>query len=161
MIHIFPHWNWPVREGQVYQYREYLQHKLEHGLAWLNFQAGNKPDKIKVEIRSESLWAGSHEIHTIPASVELFTPEPDQIKQVDKEIGKMIGADISILPQFEDRVRRYYDNGIEKDAVKILADHGFNYIRIRIFVNPENEKGYSPGRGFCGLDYTLRMARRI
>ncbi len=73
----------------------------------------------------------------------------------------MIGADISILPQFEDRGRRYYDNGIEKDAVEILADHGFNYIRLRIFVNPENEKGYSPGRGFCGLDYTLRMARRI
>jgi beta-galactosidase len=43
----------------------------------------------------------------------------------------------------------------------LLRDHGFNYIRLRIFVNPENEKGYSPERGFCGLDYTLDMAKRI
>jgi len=141
--------------------REYLKYKLEKGLAWLILQAGNKPDKIKVEVRAESLWAGSHEIHTIPADVELLTPKPEQIKPYIKEIDKMIGADISFLPQFEDRGRRYYDNGVVKDAVQILADHGFNYIRLRIFVNPENEKGYSPKRGFCSLDYTMRMARRI
>lgn len=141
--------------------REYMQYRIENGLAWLVFHAGTSPDKIKVEVRSESLWAGSHEIHTIPADIELLDPEPEQIKPVTKEIEKMIGADISFLPQFEDRGRRYYDNGVEKDAVKILADHGFNYIRLRIFVNPENEKGYSPGRSFCGLDYTLQMAQRI
>jgi hypothetical protein len=140
---------------------EYLQYRLENGLAWLILQAGTSPDKIKVEVRSESLWAGSHEIHTIPADIELLTPEPDQIKPVTLKIDKMIGADISFLPQFEDRGRKYYDDGVEKDAVQILADHGFNYIRLRIFVNPENEKGYSPGRGFCGLGYTLQMARRI
>lgn len=141
--------------------KEYLQHRLENGLAWLILNAGTKPDKIKVEIRSESLWPGSHEIHTIPSNVELLTPVASQIKPVNKKTERMIGADISFLPQFEDRGRRYYDNGVEKDAIKILAEHGFNYIRLRIFVNPENEKGYSPGRGFCSLDYTLQMARRI
>ncbi len=140
---------------------EYMNYRLEDGLAWLIFQAGTKPDKIKVEVRAESLWPGSHEIHTIPADVELLTPEPEQIIPTGKEIDKMIGADISFLPQFEDRGRRYYDNGVEKDAVQILADHGFNYIRLRIFVNPENERGYSPERGFCDLDYTMQMARRI
>ena len=140
---------------------EYMNYRLEDGLAWLIFKAGTKPDKIKVEVRAESLWPGSHEIHTIPADVELLTPEPEQIRPIGKEIDKMIGADISFLPQFEDRGRRYYDNGIEKDAVQILADHGFNYIRLRIFVNPENERGYSPERGFCGLDYTMQMAQRI
>ncbi|MEA1887242.1 MAG: glycosyl hydrolase 53 family protein [Bacteroidota bacterium] len=141
--------------------REYLKYRLEDGQAWLIFQAGKEPDKIKVEVRSESLWTGSHEIHTIPASTELLVPEPGQIKPNDKQIEKMIGADISFLPQFENRGRRYYENGIEKDPVKILADHGFNYIRLRLFVNPEKENGYSPGRGFCGLEYTLRMAQRI
>ncbi|MFO7851023.1 MAG: glycosyl hydrolase 53 family protein [Bacteroidota bacterium] len=141
--------------------REYLKYSLEDGLAWLIFQAGEKPDKIKVEVRSESLWAGSHEIHTIPAGTELLVPETGQIKPPGKQIEKMIGADISFLPQFEDRGRKYYEDGIEKDPVKILGDHGFNYIRLRLFVNPENENGYSPGRGFCGLEHTLQMARRI
>ncbi len=140
---------------------EYLKYQLEDGLAWLNFRAGEGPDKIKVEVRAETLWAGSHEIHTIPDDVELLGPEQGQIKPTDKKIKRMIGADISFLPQFEDRGRRYYENGIEKDAVQILSDHGFNFIRLRIFVNPENEKGYSPDRGFCGLEHTLQMARRI
>jgi beta-galactosidase len=60
----------------------------------------------------------------------------------------------------EARGRKFKDNGEEKDIIKILADHGFNYIRLRLFVNPENEKGYSPGTGFCGLEYTKKMAAR-
>ncbi|HER09352.1 MAG TPA: hypothetical protein ENO20_10640, partial [Bacteroides sp.] len=68
---------------------------------------------------------------------------------------------ISFLPQHEDRGRKFYDRGKEKDAVRILKEHGLNYIRLRIFVNPENENGYAPGREFCGLDYTLGMAKRI
>ncbi|MDT8401499.1 MAG: glycosyl hydrolase 53 family protein [Bacteroidales bacterium] len=140
---------------------EYFNYQLKDGLAWLTFHAGDRPDKIKVEVRSESLWAGSHEIHTIPADVELMHPMADQIKPSGKVIERMIGADISFLPQFEDRGRKYYEKGVEKDPVKILSEHGFNYIRLRIFVNPENVKGYSPGRGFCGLDHTLQMAQRV
>lgn len=140
---------------------EYIPAKLENGQAWFVFRAGNKPDKVKVEVRSGSLWAGSHEIHTIPGDTELLRPKPGQMKAIYNMPGRMIGADISFLPQFEDKGRRYYEDGIQKDAVKIMADHGFNYIRLRVFVNPENEKGYSPGRGFCGLDHTLGMARRV
>lgn len=140
---------------------EYLEYRLENGLAWLIFRAGEQPDKIKVEVRADKLWAGSHEIHTIPDDVELLVPEQGQIKSADIQYERMIGADISFLPQFEDRGRRYFENGIEKDAVKILSDHGFNYIRLRIFVNPDNEKGYSPDRGFCDLEHTLQMAKRI
>jgi beta-galactosidase len=140
---------------------EYFQYQLEDGLAWLELKAGEKPDKIRLVVRSGTLWPGLHEIHTIHRDVELLTPRPGQIRPGNKEIERMIGADISFLPQFEDRGRKYFENGEEKDAVHILADHGFNYIKLRIFVNPENEKGYSPDRGFCGLDHTLRMARRI
>jgi beta-galactosidase len=73
----------------------------------------------------------------------------------------MIGADISFLPQLEDRGMKFYEDGKEIDAIKLLKEHGFNYIRLRIFVNPENQKGYAPGKGYCGLSYTLSMARRI
>ncbi len=56
---------------------------------------------------------------------------------------------------------KFSENGEEKDVLEILQSHGFNYIRLRIFVNPENENGYSPGIGYCGLDQTLELARRI
>ena len=140
---------------------EYFQSRLENGLAWLEAKAGVNPGKTRLVVRSGTLWPVSGEIHSIHRDVELLTPGPGQIKPLNKEIEKMIGADISFLPQFEDRGREYYENGMQKDPVRILADHGFNYIKLRVFVNPENEKGYSPGRGFCGLDHTLGMARRI
>jgi beta-galactosidase len=73
----------------------------------------------------------------------------------------MIGADISFLPQLEERGTKFYESGKQLDAVRLLADHGFNYIRLRIFVNPENANGYSPGREFCDLSHTLRMAKRV
>lgn len=130
------------------------------GICPLVFQTGTTTDKIKVEVRSDSLWPGSHEIHTINKDVRLLQPSEDEIIPVTKKIERSIGADISWLPELESRGAKYYDNREEKDLVRILADHGFNYIRLRIFVNPENEKGYSPAKGFCGLEYTKQMAAR-
>ncbi|MGD0340711.1 MAG: glycosyl hydrolase 53 family protein [Bacteroidales bacterium] len=134
--------------------------KIVNGSCRLIFQAGTKPDKIKVEVRSDSLWPGAHEIHTISPVVRLLKPSRDQVMPVTKKIERSNGADISFLPQIESRGMRFFENGEEKDLIKILADHGFNYIRLRIFVNPENEKGYSPVTGFCGLEYTKQMAAR-
>src|SRR6185503_19491835 len=56
---------------------------------------------------------------------------------------------------------KFSDNGVEKDAIQILKDHGFNYVRLRIFNNPARDSGYSPGKGFCDLQHTLQMAKRI
>jgi beta-galactosidase len=134
--------------------------KIIDGSCPLIFQAGTTPDKVKVEVRSDSIWPGSHEIHTINPDIKLLKPSKEQIKPVTKKIGRSIGADISFLPQMESRGMKFYENGEEKDLIKILADHGFNYIRLRVFVNPENEKGYSPVTGFCGLEYTKQMAAR-
>jgi beta-galactosidase len=73
----------------------------------------------------------------------------------------MIGADISWLPQLEDRGNTFSEDGVQVDAIQLLRKHGFNAIRLRIFVNPEHEKGYAPEKGYCGLEYTLAMAKRI
>jgi len=146
----------------------YTPVRLVDGLATVTFRAGTSPDRVKVEARSGTLFAGSHEIHTIPGDVALLTPSADQLPPTTKPIGRMIGADISFLPQIENgaarfagRTGRFFENGQEVDAIELLKAHGFNSIRLRIFVNPENEKGYSPVQGFCGLDSTLSMARRI
>jgi len=140
---------------------EYMKYQLTDGLAKLIFHAGKEPGKISLLVKSDGLWPSSHEVHTIPSSIISMVPDADQVPKTKKSIGRMIGADISFLPQMEAREVKFYDRGVEKDAITLLRDHGFNYIRLRIFVNPENEKGYSPKLGFCGLDYTLQMAKRV
>ncbi|MEO8139452.1 MAG: glycosyl hydrolase 53 family protein [Gemmatimonadota bacterium] len=146
----------------------YTQVALVHGVKLLRFRAGTSPDRVKIEARSGTLFPGGHEIHTIPADVRLLTPTAEQLPATTKPIWRMIGADISFLPQIESGSsrfaqgsREFHENGATVDAIELLKRHGFNTIRLRIFVNPENPKGYSPGIGFCGLDSTLSMARRV
>ncbi|MFD1470374.1 arabinogalactan endo-beta-1,4-galactanase [Hymenobacter caeli] len=76
-------------------------------------------------------------------------------------LGKVLGADISFLPQLEARGVKFADKTGPKDAIQILKEHGFNYIRLRIFNNPAADSGYSPGKGFCDLPHTLAMAKRV
>lgn len=71
------------------------------------------------------------------------------------------GADISWLQWQEDSGIRFSDGGVEGDAIEILRDNGFNYIRLRLFVNPKSELGYSQRDGYCDLAHTLAMAKRI
>jgi arabinogalactan endo-1,4-beta-galactosidase len=141
--------------------KKYAACRLVNGTCHLLFIAGNKPDKVKVEASSKKLWPGSHEIHTIPADIVMMKPKPDQLPPTTKPIDRMIGADISFLPELEKQGRIFMENGEEEDAIILLQSHGFNCIRLRVFVNPENKNGYAPDKGYCGLSYTLEMARRI
>ena len=72
-----------------------------------------------------------------------------------------VGADISWLQWQEDMGIRFSDGGVEGDALAILRDNGFNYIRLRLFVNPKSELGYSQRDGYCDLEHTVAMAKRI
>lgn len=80
---------------------------------------------------------------------------------VKKMNGKMLGADISFLPELEAAGRTFSDNDTTKDAIKILKERGFNYIRLRIFNQPANDSGYAPKKGYCDLVHTLQMALRV
>ncbi|MGA2231677.1 MAG: glycosyl hydrolase 53 family protein [Tepidisphaeraceae bacterium] len=75
----------------------------------------------------------------------------------------IIGADISSVQQSEDRGVKYSDGGVTKDIFAILKDHGFNYIRLRVFVDPTvptpRDRPYSP-QGYCDLPHTILMAKR-
>ena len=72
-----------------------------------------------------------------------------------------VGADISWLQSQEARGTQFSDRGEAGDALDILRDNGFNYIRLRLFVNPRSELGYSQRDGYCDLEHTLVMAKRI
>jgi arabinogalactan endo-1,4-beta-galactosidase len=75
----------------------------------------------------------------------------------------MLGADISWIQEDEANGTVYYDRGQREDVFQILKDHGFNYIRLRIFVNPGAPRGYaaSSKEAFCDLEHTKTMARRV
>lgn len=77
------------------------------------------------------------------------------------EIPYTVGADISWLQSQEDRGTEFSDGGVKGDALEILRDNGFNYIRLRLFVDPRSELGYSQREGYCDLEHTLQMAHRI
>lgn len=77
------------------------------------------------------------------------------------EIPYTVGADISWLQSQEDRGTEFSDGGVKGDALEILRDNGFNYIRLRLFVDPRSELGYSRREGYCDLEHTLQMAHRI
>jgi arabinogalactan endo-1,4-beta-galactosidase len=72
----------------------------------------------------------------------------------------ILGADISWVQEQEDEGVRFADHGTEKDVLTILKDHGFNWIRLRVFHNSKAEKGYSK-KGYCDPNHTLVMAKRI
>jgi arabinogalactan endo-1,4-beta-galactosidase len=62
-----------------------------------------------------------------------------------------IGADVSFLKQAEERGTAFKDNGEAKPGLQIFKDHGYNWIRLRLF--------HTPTRLPNNLDYTLALAK--
>jgi beta-galactosidase len=142
------------------------QRSLFNGHAQVLVQAGATSGMIKFEATANGLFKGATEIITVsPESKASVTIDPTyQLKgeaAKPRVADRILGADISFLPELEARGIKFSDNGVEKDAIQILKDHGFNYIRLRIFNDPARDSGYSPGKGFCDLGYTLQMAKRV
>jgi arabinogalactan endo-1,4-beta-galactosidase len=63
------------------------------------------------------------------------------------------GGDVSFLPQMEALGAKYFDGTRQSDPLKIMAAHGLTTARLRIWVEPKE--------GWCDLDDTLKMAKRI
>jgi arabinogalactan endo-1,4-beta-galactosidase len=74
----------------------------------------------------------------------------------------LIGADVSWTQEDEASGSVYFDHGRQKELFQILKDHGFNAIRLRVFVNPGSPRGYAAKsrEHFCDLAHTLVMAKR-
>ena len=67
------------------------------------------------------------------------------------------GGDVSWLPQMEATGYKFFDeNGNEKDCLLILKEKGLNSIRLRVFVNPNDDKA----SGHCSKEETVAMALR-
>ena len=138
-----------------------------NGTCRVVLQAGKIPGHIRFKATSKGLWDGSTDIITVKPNQKINTANDPylfsklNLHSTAKPTGNVLGADISFLPQLEARGIKFSDKGVEKDVLEILKDHGFNYIRLRLFVDPANDSGYSPKQGFCDLPHTLQMAKRI
>ena len=76
--------------------------------------------------------------------------------QRDSKFAK--GADISWTPQMEATGYEFYNEKGEKDDVlKILKSKGMDAIRLRVFVNPNDDKG----SGHCSKEETVAFAKRL
>ena len=62
-----------------------------------------------------------------------------------------IGADLSFLKQAEDRGTQFKDNHQPKSGLQIFKDHGYNWIRLRLF--------HTPTRLPNDLEYTIALAK--
>jgi arabinogalactan endo-1,4-beta-galactosidase len=129
------------------------------GSCQLILRTGRTRGRVNFKASADSVYAGSTEIHTVqPGVAHVVTHDKYMPRRVHD---KILGADISFLPQMESRGTKFSDNGRPGDPIEIMKAHGFNYIRLRIFNQPANPKGYSPKQGFCDLEHTKQMAKRI
>src|SRR5439155_2870288 len=62
-----------------------------------------------------------------------------------------IGADLSFLKQAEDRGTVFKDSGQAKPGLQIFKDHGYNWVRLRLFHTPTNLPN--------NLAYTIALAQ--
>ncbi|MGD0653689.1 MAG: glycosyl hydrolase 53 family protein [Thermoguttaceae bacterium] len=62
-----------------------------------------------------------------------------------------VGADLSFLKQAEDRGTVFKDNGQAKPGLQIFKDHGYNWIRLRLFHTPTQLPN--------NLEYTIALAK--
>ena len=142
------------------------QRSLFNGKCQVIVQSNENAGAIRFEATAAGLATGSTDILTVsPGSVAVTGIDPKYAltgaAAQPRDPGKVLGADISFLPQLEARGMKFSDKGVEKDPILILKDHGFNYVRLRIFNDPARDSGYAPGKGFCDLEHTLGMAKRV
>ncbi|MFY8004198.1 MAG: beta-galactosidase GalA, partial [Chitinophagaceae bacterium] len=142
------------------------QRSLFNGKCQVIVQSTGEAGLIKFEAHANGVWSGGTDIITVkPANVEMVNNEEKFPLTVAMKktltVPKMLGADISFLPELEAKGVLFSDKGKQNDAIAILKEHGFNYVRLRIFNEPANDSGYSPKNGFCDLNNTLKMAKRI
>jgi len=88
----------------------------------------------------------------------------------------ILGADISWTLEDEANQGATYSDGTGvKPIEEIMADNGFNFVRLRTFVQPSASDGYAPGSannpkapgygtadgGWCSTAATVKMAQRV
>ncbi len=67
-----------------------------------------------------------------------------------------VGADLSFLAQAESRGTQFKDAGVVKPGLQLFRDHGYNWIRLRLFHTVANSPWPLPN----DLAYTMALAKQ-
>ena len=101
---------------------------------------------------------GSYEAK-MPTGVEEADIFVEPIEGLSKDFIK--GMDISSLISLEESGVVYYDeSGKEADLLRVLADAGVNYIRVRVWNDPYDTNGNGYGGGNCDVEKAAEIGRR-
>ena len=88
------------------------------------------------------------------------TPKPD-VKPTET-VTKYVGGDISLLPEYEKAEAIFKDKGTAVAPLVLFKKAGWNAMRLRLFVNPDQYKGADRDPNACqNLAYILPLAKRI
>jgi arabinogalactan endo-1,4-beta-galactosidase len=78
---------------------------------------------------------------------------PDSLSGVSSaDIVYAVGADLSFLKSTEDRGVQFKENGVVRPGLDIFRDHGYDWIRLRLFHTPTSLPN--------DLEYTIELARQ-
>lgn len=88
------------------------------------------------------------------------TPKPD-VKPTET-VTKYVGGDISLLPEYEKAGAIFKDKGTVVAPLVLFKKAGWNAMRLRLFVNPDQYKGADRDPNACqNLAYILPLAKQI
>lgn len=68
-----------------------------------------------------------------------------------------VGADLSFMKDAEDKGFVFRENGKAKSCIDIFKDHGYNWVRLRLFHNPKAHDEYNLPND---LEYTIALAKQ-
>ena len=76
---------------------------------------------------------------------------------------RLLGADISMLPKYEERGSVFRDSpGNEVKALEFFKQSGWNAARVRLFVNPDKAPEQGKGEGVCqDIPYVAKFGKQI
>lgn len=84
------------------------------------------------------------------------TNQPNNEEKTDNK-SRLLGADISMLPQYQEFGTKYKDiDGKEVDLLPFLDEQGMNAMRVRLFVKPTKEKEVVQD-----VEYVISLAKQI
>lgn len=143
----------------------------------LPIQAGETPGEPQMVANTPMTegnppLAGNLPVSPAGAGAEPTPPPPAALPPAEMPAfagSFILGADISSVPESTDWGSVFEDtDGAEKSMVELLKSHGFNYVRLRTFVDPTAEYGYASGNGceakmaaYNDSDHTIEFAREV
>lgn len=109
---------------------------------------------------SEEAWSTPTPItFNEPTKIEGSSLYVNKVENLTKDF--IMGMDASSVIAEEASGVKYYDfDGKEADVFKVLSDSGVNYIRVRVWNNPYDEKGNGYGGGNNDIEKAIEIGKR-